>query len=53
LAVVPRSAAEVEGIPINALGYAGSFVAFSRDQLERIEAIGPVAVLTRAGVAVR
>jgi ATP adenylyltransferase len=48
--VVPRSAERVDGISVNALGYAGSL--FVRDAAHRalIERLGPMTVLQRAGV---
>ncbi|MBN3766950.1 DUF4922 domain-containing protein [Burkholderia sp. Ac-20365] len=48
--VVPRSAERVDGISVNALGYAGSL--FVRDAVHRalIERLGPMTVLQRAGV---
>jgi ATP adenylyltransferase len=45
---VPRSAADVEGVAINALGFAGSL--FVRDDTQRrvVESLGPMTLLARA-----
>ena len=43
--VVPRSRECWHGISINALGFAGSLLARTTDELERIRASGPLAVL--------
>lgn len=48
LLLVPRSRRDVEGIPLNGIGYAGSLFAKDAAQLERLRAIGPLAFL-RAG----
>ncbi|WP_343655698.1 ATP adenylyltransferase family protein [Paraburkholderia caribensis] len=47
--LVPRSAEHVEGVSVNALGFAGSL--FVRDAAHRasIERLGPMTVLQRAG----
>ena len=49
--LVPRSEEFVEGISLNALAYAGAFLVRSDVHLERLRSIGPLAVLSRAGVA--
>lgn len=49
--LVPRSSAEVEGIAVNALAYAGALLAHDRDQAERIRALDPLAILARAATA--
>jgi len=43
--VVPRSIAGFESIMINALGFAGSLVVPSQENLERVRAIGPMRLL--------
>lgn len=48
LLAVPRARAEVEGIPVNALGFAGSFVVRDGAGLARLRALGPLAVLRAA-----
>lgn len=47
LLAVPRARAEVEGIPVNALGFAGAFVVRDAAGLARLRAIGPLAVLRK------
>ncbi|SAK85428.1 ATP adenylyltransferase [Caballeronia arationis] len=47
--LVPRSVALVEGIAVNALGYAGSLFVRDEAQMRTIERIGPMSVLARAG----
>ncbi|WP_250500446.1 DUF4922 domain-containing protein [Caballeronia sp. GAWG1-5s-s] len=49
---VPRTAADVEGIAINALGFAGSL--FVRDDTQRriVETLGPMNLLARAAARV-
>ena len=42
---VPRTRADCEAIPVNALGFAGSLFVRSRADLERVRAVGPMAVL--------
>jgi ATP adenylyltransferase len=46
--VVPRTRHAVEGIALNAMGYAGSLLVRNRTQLERLREIGPVRVLAEA-----
>lgn len=46
---VPRSRGDVEGIPVNALGYAGALLVTREDDLERVGREGPLALLARAG----
>lgn len=43
--LVPRSRERFEGVSVNALGFAGSLFVKDRDQLARIRAAGPMAVL--------
>lgn len=50
LCVVPRSAEAVAGHSLNALAYAGSLFAKTRDGLEQLRALGLFEVLARAGV---
>lgn len=47
--LVPRSAERVEGISVNALGYAGSLFVRDAAQKALVEQLGPMAVLQRAG----
>jgi ATP adenylyltransferase len=47
--LVPRSVATVEGIAVNALGYAGSLFVRDEAQMRTVERIGPMNVLARAG----
>ncbi len=49
MVVVPRTRHDVEGIFLNAMGYAGSFLVRDREKLERLRSLGPRAVLARAG----
>lgn len=42
---VPRSRPSVESIPVNGLGFAGSLFVRSRDELDRVRALGPMQVL--------
>jgi ATP adenylyltransferase len=49
LVVVPRSRERWEGIPVNALGFAGALLARSRADLERLRAAGPLAALCAVG----
>jgi ATP adenylyltransferase len=43
--VVPRSRAESLGINVNALGFAGSLLVKTREQLQELEALGPLELL--------
>jgi ATP adenylyltransferase len=43
--IVPRSRAQFESLPLNALGFAGSLFARTREQLELIRSHGPLNVL--------
>lgn len=43
--LVPRTRAECEGIPVNALAFAGAMLARDRAQLARLRELGPRAVL--------
>ncbi|MBN3785769.1 DUF4922 domain-containing protein [Burkholderia sp. Ac-20353] len=50
--LVPRSAEIVEGIPVNALGFAGSLFVRDDAQMRTVEHVGPMSLLRRAaGVA--
>lgn len=43
--VLPRSREDFEGVSINALGFAGSLFVRQPEEIERIRAVGPLAVL--------
>lgn len=43
--IVPRSRACFESISVNALGFAGSLFLRSQEELDRVQAIGPMQVL--------
>lgn len=43
--VVPRRTERCEGISINALGFAGSMFVRNRDEIDKVRAIGPLAML--------
>lgn len=49
--LVPRSVEFVDGISVNALGFAGSLFVRNEEQMRLIRAIGPIAVLRRAAIA--
>ena len=46
--LVPRSAECVEGVSVNALGFAGSLFVRDAAQMEVIKRLGPMTVLQRA-----
>jgi ATP adenylyltransferase len=46
---VPRARADCEAIPVNALGFAGSLFVRSGADVERVRALGPMAVLRAVG----
>jgi ATP adenylyltransferase len=48
--LVPRSRDEVEGIPVNSLGYAGALLVRDEEGLARLRSIGPLEVLARAAL---
>lgn len=48
--MVPRRAESVEGVSVNALGFAGSLFVGSVSALDRLVALGPLRVLTAVGV---
>ena len=48
--LVPRSAEHVEGVSVNALGFAGSLFVRDAAHLALIERLGPMTVLQRAGL---
>lgn len=52
LLVVPRRAEAFDGVSVNALGFAGSLLVKTTAQLERLRAVGPLAVLRAVGQAV-
>lgn len=43
--LVPRAIAEVQGINVNAMGFAGSLLVKTQEQLQLLEAMGPMALL--------
>jgi ATP adenylyltransferase len=43
--LAPRTQAEIDGIPVNALGFGGSLLARTESQLEHLRTVGPLAVL--------
>lgn len=43
--VVPRAAAHYQGIAVNALGFAGTFLLKNHNQVEQLKALGPVNLL--------
>jgi sulfate adenylyltransferase (ADP) / ATP adenylyltransferase len=49
LVLVPRSRERFEGIPVNALGFAGALLARGPADLERLRAVGPLAALCAVG----
>lgn len=51
LSIVPRSREKREDISVNALGFAGSLFVRRSAQIERLRAIGPLALLTSVAVA--
>ncbi|MFB9127907.1 phosphorylase [Paraburkholderia dipogonis] len=50
--LVPRSEERVEGVSINALGFAGSFFVRDAAQMKAIERLGPMAALQRVALPV-
>jgi ATP adenylyltransferase len=48
--LVPRSAERVEGVSVNALGFAGSLFVRDAAQMNMIEQLGPMTVLQRAAL---
>lgn len=46
----PRTRSSYFGIPVNALGYAGSLLARNEEQLKFLRKVGPLSVLRRVGV---
>jgi ATP adenylyltransferase len=48
--LVPRSQEHFQGIPVNALGFAGSLLARNRDQLQHLKTIGPMTVLKNVAI---
>jgi ATP adenylyltransferase len=49
--LVPRRAAEWQGIEVNALGFAGALLVRDRQALERVRGAGPFAVLGGVGLS--
>lgn len=49
--IVPRSRERFEGVSVNALGFAGSFLVRDREQLEVVRSHGPLAVLRGVAIA--
>jgi ATP adenylyltransferase len=47
--LTPRTQAEIDGIPVNALGFAGSLLARTEAQLDHLRMLGPLTVLHRVG----
>ena len=47
--LTPRTRAEIDGIPVNALGFAGSLLARTEAQLDHLRALGPLTVLHKVG----
>jgi ATP adenylyltransferase len=48
--LVPRSVERVDGIAVNALGYAGSLFVRDASQMETVRELGPMTVLQRAAL---
>jgi ATP adenylyltransferase len=48
--LVPRSEERVEGVSINALGFAGSLFVRDAAQMKVIERLGPMAALQRVAL---
>jgi len=53
LLVVPRSRERFEGIPINALGFAGSLFVRDRDAIDTVRALGPLNLLRAVATPAR
>jgi ATP adenylyltransferase len=49
MVLIPRERHEVEGVPVNALGFAGALLVRSRPQLAELRRRGPLDLLQRAG----
>jgi ATP adenylyltransferase len=49
--LVPRSAERVDGVAVNALGFAGSLFVRDAAQMDVIERLGPMTVLRRVAIA--
>ena len=47
--LVPRSRGELEGLGVNALGYAGALVVAGEAELHRLRELGPMELLRRVG----
>jgi ATP adenylyltransferase len=48
--LVPRSAEQVDGIAVNALGFAGSLFVKTAQDMEAVRAMGPMTLLRRVGL---
>lgn len=48
--LVPRSAEHVEGMSVNALGFAGSLFVRDAAQMQRVRELGPMTILRRAAL---
>ena len=49
MVLVPRERHEVEGVPVNALGFGGALLVRNRQQLAELRRRGPFDLLRRAG----
>jgi len=49
MVLIPRERHEVEGVPVNALGFAGALLVRNRQQLAELRRRGPFDLLRRAG----
>jgi ATP adenylyltransferase len=49
MVLIPRERHEVEGVPVNALGFAGALLVRNREQLAELRRRGPFDLLRRAG----
>jgi ATP adenylyltransferase len=49
---VPRSSERVEGVSVNALGFAGSLFVRDAAQMQVIKTLGPMTMLQRAAVPI-
>jgi ATP adenylyltransferase len=48
--LAPRTSGQVQGIPVNSLGYAGSMMVKDELQLEHLQRVGAMQILAEAGV---
>ncbi len=49
--LVPRSRDSFRGVPVNALGFAGSLLVRNRRELQLVREIGPMTILREVGIA--